>query len=129
GAMDDAGGSVAAWEAVRLMLRLNLRPRRTVRVVLWTNEENGLRGANAYRDAHRGEIDRHVLAIESDGGVFAPRGFGFGGTDAGYAAARKIGPLLASIGADSIVRGGGGADIGPLMQLGVPGMGLLVDDT
>lgn len=128
GAMDDAGGSVAAWEAVRLMKRLNLRPRRTVRVVLWTNEENGLRGANAYRDAHRAEIDKHVLAIESDGGVFAPRGFGFGGTEAGYAAARPIGALLESIGAGAVEEGGGGADIGPLMALGVPGMGLLVDD-
>ncbi|HEU4455512.1 MAG TPA: M20/M25/M40 family metallo-hydrolase [Longimicrobium sp.] len=129
GAMDDAGGSVAAWEAVRLMKRLNLRPRRTVRVVLWTNEENGLRGANAYRDAHRAEIDKHVLAIESDGGVFAPRGFGFGGTEAGYAAVRPIGALLESIGAGAVEQGGGGADIGPLMALGVPGMGLLVDDT
>nr|MBA2514746.1 M20/M25/M40 family metallo-hydrolase [Solirubrobacterales bacterium] len=56
GAMDDAGGSVAAWEAVRLMKKLGLRPRRTVRVVLWTNEENGLRGATAYRDAHVNEL-------------------------------------------------------------------------
>ncbi|MHB1170573.1 MAG: M20/M25/M40 family metallo-hydrolase, partial [Longimicrobiales bacterium] len=63
GAMDDAGGVVAAWEAVRLMKELGLRPRRTVRVVGWTNEENGLRGANAYRDAHRDELDDHVLAI------------------------------------------------------------------
>ncbi|HYJ79346.1 MAG TPA: M20/M25/M40 family metallo-hydrolase, partial [Longimicrobiaceae bacterium] len=122
-------GSVAAWEAVRLLLRLGLRPRRTVRVVLWTNEENGLRGANAYRDAHRGEIDRHVLAIESDAGVFAPRGFGFAGSDAGYAVARQIGALLEGIGAGTIERGGGGADIGPLMALGVPGMGLNVDGT
>jgi len=129
GAMDDAGGSVAAWEAVRLMKRLNLRPRRTVRVVLWTNEENGLRGANAYRDAHRAEIDKHVLAIESDGGVFAPRGFGFGGTPAGFAAARPIGALLESIGAGAVTEGGGGADIGPLMALGVPGMELKVDDS
>jgi carboxypeptidase Q len=127
GAMDDAGGSVAAWEAVRLMKRLNLRPRRTVRVVLWTNEENGLRGGNAYRDAHRAEVDRHVLAIESDAGVFAPRGFGFTGSDAAYAVVREIGRLLEGIGAGTIDRGGGGADIGPLMQLGVPGAGLEVD--
>ncbi|HEX2077190.1 MAG TPA: M28 family metallopeptidase [Longimicrobium sp.] len=127
GAMDDAGGCVAAWEAVRLMHRLGLRPRRTVRVVLWTNEENGLRGANAYRDAHRDELPNHVLAIESDAGVFAPRGFGFSGTDAAYEIVRQIGGLLAPIGADSIGRPGGGADIGPIMQLGVPGMGLEVE--
>jgi carboxypeptidase Q len=127
GAMDDAGGSVAAWEAVRLMKRLGLRPRRTVRVVLWTNEENGLRGANAYRDAHRAELDGHVLAIESDAGVFRPTGFGFGGSDSAFAIVREIGRLLAPIGADTITRPGGGADIGPLMALGVPGMGLQVD--
>jgi carboxypeptidase Q len=127
--MDDAGGSVAAWEAVRLMKALGLRPRRTVRVVLWTNEENGLRGANAYRDAHRDELDRHVLAIESDAGVFRPTGFGFTGSDSAFAIVRQIGSLLAPIGADTITQPGGGADIGPIMQLGVPGMGLAVDGT
>ena len=129
GAMDDAGGSVAAWEAVRLMKKLGLRPRRTVRVVLWTNEENGLRGANAYRDAHRAELDGHVLAIESDAGVFRPTGFGFTGSDSAFAIVREIGSLLAPIGADTITRPGGGADIGPIMALGVPGMGLAVDGT
>ena len=70
GAMDDAGGCVAAWQAVKLMKDLGLRPRRTVRVVMWTNEENGLRGGNAYRDAHQDELKNHVLAMESDSGVF-----------------------------------------------------------
>ncbi|HEU0013006.1 MAG TPA: M28 family metallopeptidase [Longimicrobium sp.] len=129
GAMDDAGGCVVAWEAVRLMKALGLRPRRTVRVVMWTNEENGLRGANAYRDAHRAEVENHVLAIESDAGVFAPRGFGFTGSDAAFEMVRGIGALLAPIGADAVTRGGGGADIGPIMALGVPGMGLQVDGT
>jgi carboxypeptidase Q len=129
GAMDDAGGSVAAWEAVRLMKQLGLRPRRTVRVVLWTNEENGLRGANAYRDQHRAEIPDHVLAIESDAGVFDPKGFGFTGTDSAFARVREIGSLLERIGAGEVTRGGGGADIGPLMALGVPGAGLRVDET
>jgi carboxypeptidase Q len=129
GAMDDAGGSVATWEAVRLLQRLGLRPRRTLRVVLWTNEENGLRGGLAYRDAHLAQLDRHVLAIESDAGVFAPRGFGFSGSDSAYRVVRWVGSLLRSIGADSVSRGGGGADIGPLMQRGVPGMGLDVDRT
>ena len=127
GAMDDGGGSVAAWEAVRLLAQLGLRPRRTVRVVLWTNEENGLRGGNAYRDQHRDEVDDHVLAIESDSGVFSPTGFGFGGSDAAYEMVSAMGRFLEPIGAGTISRGGGGADIGPLMQLGVPGMGLQVD--
>ena len=129
GAMDDGGGSVVAWEALRLLARLGLRPRRTLRVVLWTNEENGLAGGNAYRDAHQNELDRHVLAIESDAGVFAPRGFGFTGSDSAYRVMRWVGSLLKSVGSDSIARGGGGADIGPLMQRGVPGAGLVVDGT
>jgi carboxypeptidase Q len=129
GAMDDGGGSVAAWEAVRLMQRLGMRPRRTVRVVLWTNEENGLRGGNGYRDAHADALDRHVLAIESDGGVFKPSGFGFTGSDSAYAIVRQVGALLDRVEAGTITRGGGGADIGPIMQRGVPGMGLQVDGT
>ena len=127
GAMDDGGGCVVAWEAVNLLRRLGLRPRRTVRVVMWTNEENGLRGGPAYRDAHRHELDRHVLAIESDGGVFRPRGFGFTGSDEAFAIVQQIGQLLERIEAGTVTRGGGGADIGPIMREGVPGMGLRVD--
>jgi carboxypeptidase Q len=129
GAMDDGGGVVAAWEAVRLMHKLGLRPRRTVRAIGWTNEENGLRGGNGYRDAHRNELDKHVLAIESDAGVFKPLGFGFTGSDSAFAIMQQVGRLLERIGAGQITRGGGGADIGPIMQHGVPGMGLTVDGT
>ena len=129
GAMDDAGGVVAAWEAVRLIQKLGLKPKRTIRVVGWTNEENGLRGGNAYRDRHRREIDKHVAAIESDAGVFKPLGFGFTGSDSAFAIVQQIGRLLERIGAGQITRGGGGADIGPIMQLGVPGLGLNVDGT
>jgi len=127
GAMDDGGGCVAAWEVVNLLKRLGLRPRRTVRVVMWTNEENGLRGGREYRDAHRSEIDGIVLAIESDAGVFKPSGFGFGGSDSAYAIVAEVGKLLERIEAGSITRPGGGADIGPLMRAGVPGMGLRVE--
>lgn len=129
GAMDDGGGVVAAWEAVRLMKALGLRPRRTVRVVGWTNEENGLRGGNAYRDQHRAALGKHVLAIESDGGVFKPLGFGFTGSDSARAIVRQVATLLDRIGAGRIGAQGGGADIGPVMREGVPGMGLEVDGT
>jgi carboxypeptidase Q len=129
GAMDDAGGVVIAWEAVRLMHKLGLRPRRTVRVVGWTNEENGGQGGQGYRDAHRAELDKHVLAIESDGGVFKPVGFGFTGSDSARATLRQIVGLLRPIGADSLLPQGGGADIGPIMALGVPGMAHVVDGT
>jgi carboxypeptidase Q len=127
GAMDDGGGVVVAWEALRLLKRLGLTPRRTIRVVGWTNEENGIRGGQAYRDTHRAELDKHILAIESDGGVFKPQGFGFTGSDAAFEIVKEIGTLLGPIGAGSITRGGGGADIGPIMARGVPGMGLIVD--
>jgi carboxypeptidase Q len=127
GAMDDAGGVVAAWEAVRLMKQLGLRPRRTIRVVGWTNEENGTRGGRAYRDTHAAEVAKHQFAIESDNGVFRPYGIAVVGTDSAMSMLRRIGPLLARIGADSVVKGDGEADIGPLLAAGVPGAGLYVD--
>ncbi|HEX2718390.1 MAG TPA: M20/M25/M40 family metallo-hydrolase, partial [Gemmatimonadaceae bacterium] len=114
GAMDDGGGVVAAWEAVRLIKALGLRPRRTLRVVGWTNEENGLAGGNAYRDAHRAEVDKHVLAIESDNGVFKPRGVGFTGSDSARAIVRQVARLLERIEAGGVAAAGGGADIGPI---------------
>ena len=104
-------------------------PRRTIRVVGWTNEENGLRGGLAYRDAHAAELDKHVVAIESDGGVFRPSGFGFTGSDAARTILRDVIALLKPIGADTLLAQGGGADIGPIMQRGVPGMRHVVDGT
>lgn len=127
GVMDDAGGCFAAWEALRLMKKLNLQPRRTVRLVMWTNEENGLRGGRKYRSLIGEKIENHIMAIESDEGVFKPKGFGFNGSDSAYALVKKVGELLQPIGAGAISRGGGGADISPLMQDGVPGLGLDVD--
>ncbi len=121
GALDDGGGCLAAWEAVRLLKQLGLRPRRTLRVVLWTNEENGLRGAKGYRDAHRAELDRHVLAIESDNGAFPPEGFGFTGSERGLAVLRAIGTLTGTrLEAGKISLGGQDADVGPLLEEGVP---------
>ncbi len=130
GATDDGGGCVVSWEALRIMKKLNLRPRRTVRVVLWTNEENGGRGGLAYRDQHRAELARHVMMMESDSGVFRPLGFGFTGSDAARDTIKAIATLLAGIAADQISPGGGGADIGPSMQEAhVPGLSLEVDDS
>ena len=102
GAHDDGGGCIIAWEAVRLLKELGLRPRRTIRVVLYTNEENGLRGGNAYRDAHRAELPKHVLAIESDSGTYRPEGFGLAATAPPQARAnmQEIAKLLSGIRAD-----------------------------
>jgi carboxypeptidase Q len=129
GAMDDGGGCVAAWEAVRLIKALGLRPKRTVRVALWTNEENGLRGGTAYRDTHLAALGDHLLAIESDGGVFRPSGMGFTGSDEAFEILQAIGTLLEPIGAGTMTRGGGGADIGPIMGEGVPGASPNVDES
>jgi len=127
GAMDDGGGVVVAWEAIRLMKKLGLRPRRTIRAVGWTAEENGGPGGPTYAEDHADEY--HVLAMESDGGVFKPSGFGFTGSDVAFDIVTEIATLLDRIGSGTITRGGGGADIGPLMATGVPGMGLSVDGT
>jgi carboxypeptidase Q len=131
GSTDDGGGCVVTWEALRLMKRLNLRPKRTVRVVLWTNEENGLRGGLAYLEKYKPQIDNHVLMLESDGGVMSPRGFGFSGSDTARSTVMQIASLLREIRVDRIGPSGGGADIGriPAMSLDDDGNYFLVHHT
>ncbi len=125
GAQDDGSGVMAALEAVALVKKLGLRPRRTLRVVLFTNEENGLAGGRAYRDMLGDKVKQHVAAIEMDGGAERPLGFGLAGGDARQLALlRQVGRLLEGIGAGQMTIGGGGADIGPIMREGVPGIGL-----
>jgi carboxypeptidase Q len=131
GAQDDGGGIIATWEAVRLLKKLGLRPRRTIRVVLFTNEENGARGGAGYAEAHRSELAHHVLAIESDSGVFRPTGFGLSekATPQSRADFTEIAKLLAGLRADHINPDGEGTDISPMMQAGVTGASLDVDGT
>lgn len=128
GSTDDGGGCVVTWEALRLMKTLNLRPRRTVRVVLWVNEENGGRGGLAYRDRYAKDLANHVMMMESDSGVFRPTGFGFTGSDVARAKIKDIATLLRAVQADRIGAAGGGADIGPSVEAGkMPSMSLEVD--
>ncbi len=130
GASDDAVGCIVTWEAARLMKKLGIQPRRTVRVVLFTNEENGLRGGTAYRDAHASEAADHVLAIESDSGVFAPARLAFTGPESARLIIADIATLLAGIDMHGVSPGGGGADIGPIAELGkVPMMAYAGDAT
>jgi hypothetical protein len=128
GANDDGGGCCQALEALRLLRALELKPRRTIRCVLFMNEENGGRGAAAYRDSVADALDRHVLAIESDGGVGTPRGFGAKCTPEGLATLRAIAALMEPAGCGELREGGGGADIDPLNEAGrVPVMSLRAD--
>ncbi len=124
GAMDDAGGCFISWRALHMMRELGLKPKRTIRVCFWTNEENGLRGGTAYAKQTAGET--HVLAIESDAGVFAPTGFSCSDTLVVRKRVEDIATLLAPVQAGHIETGDGGADIGPLHALGVPVMELNV---
>jgi carboxypeptidase Q len=133
GAQDDGGGCIVSLEALRLIHRLGLRPRRTLRCVFFTNEENGTRGGITY-DSLASPRERHVAALESDGGVERPLGFGVEvhrpGTDStdaestrrAVARLRELAPLFAGLGATDVGANGGGADIEPLMKRGVPGL-------
>ena len=128
GASDDAVGCVITWEALRIMKQLGLRPRRTVRVVLWTNEEHGLAGASAYAEKYSSSAANHVLALEADSGVFAPASIGFTGSLAARLVMAQMGTLLTPLGLQDIGAGGGGADIGPIVQAGnVPALAYLGD--
>ena len=130
GASDDGVGCIVTWEALRLMKKLGLQPRRTVRLGLFTNEENGLRGGNAYRDAYKTSAGDHVFALESDSGVFAPASMGFSGSDAARRRIADIAALLVPLGLPPIGPGGGGADISPISAAGnVPMMAYNGDST
>ena len=127
GAQDDGSGIIGALEAVHIIHKLGLRPRRTLRVVFWTNEENGGAGGEAYRAWAGDTVKNHVAAIEMDGGAEKPTGFGLsssGDLQTMLGRVREIGTLLDRLDAGSIQPGGGGADIGPIMVDGVPGLAL-----
>ncbi len=145
GAQDDGSGIMATLEAVSLIKKSGLKPKRTIRIVFWVNEENGDRGGEAYAKALSGKTGTHVAAIEMDGGAEKPVGFGYGSPGRRRATPnapqtgpelseaemhslellKDIGTLLKPVEADTIRPGGGGSDIEPLMMAGVPGLGEL----
>jgi hypothetical protein len=126
GSTDDGSGCVMAMEAARMLKELGLVPKRTIRVVLFTNEENGLRGGKAYYDAHKDE--KHAGAIESDSGSGAPWGIGIGNGPESAESFQKYTPLFEKFGAGHLVQGGGGADISFLVrEAGVLGMSIRPD--
>ena len=140
GAQDDGSGIMATLEAAALIQKLGLKPKRTIRVVFWVNEENGGRGGEAYAKWVGDQVKNHVAAIEMDEGAERPLGFGYGsfygragfglGTQRKLTAeqehsmqlCQEIGQLLAPIQATQVNPGGGGADIGPIVAKGVPSL-------
>jgi carboxypeptidase Q len=134
GAHDDGGGCVMAMEALNVLHKLALRPRRTIRVVLFTNEENGLAGGRGYLERHKDAMPLHAGAIEADNGTFTLRGFSLSLDDEskrplGLYQISQIVKLLQPLGRCDGELGGSGADIGPMGKHGVPLLGQRVDMT
>jgi carboxypeptidase Q len=126
GAHDDGAGCAHSIEALRILKELGLKPKRTIRVVLFMNEEFGLNGGISYAHEDR-HGEKHIAAIETDGGGFIPRGFGVGADSLTFPKYSRWSYLLDPIDAGRITRGGGGADISELGKLGVTTIGLRVD--
>jgi carboxypeptidase Q len=128
GAIDDGAGVVMAMQAAQLLKQLNLRPKRTLRVIAWMNEENGLAGGRGYFEAHKSEIANHFAAIEADLGAGHPLGFSTSGKPEVLTLLQPLSVILQSQGA-GVARAGGdtGSDIGPLSAAGVPTFGPIQD--
>lgn len=116
GAHDDGAGVVQTMEVLRVLKALHYQPKRTIRFVLFANEENGTRGGNKYADEAALKNEKHILAIETDAGGFTPRGFSFASSDAQFEKVKHWERLLAPYGAGSFEKGGGGTDIEPLAR-------------
>jgi carboxypeptidase Q len=128
GAIDDAAGVAVAMQAANLCKQLGLRPKRTLRVIAWMNEENGTRGANAYAAEYKADLANHVGAIESDSGAGHPIGFKGTVKPSTVEALRPLAKILAAIGADVLQNSEDyEADIEPMASSGVPLFGLLQD--
>jgi hypothetical protein len=127
GAHDDGAGCAIVMEAMRLLKKHDLIPRRTIRAVLFTNEENGLRGGRDYAERYADEMPKHVAAIESDLGGGAPIGFGVTAGEGGVEIVREIARHLSVIGADQVFPRGGSADISRMKKYGVPQIAQLPD--
>jgi carboxypeptidase Q len=126
GAQDDASGSFATYEAVRLLKSIGIKPKRTLRSVFWVNEENGQHGGKDYAEKHASE--KHVLMFEFDSGVFPPSTIGFTGPDSLFNYMKSNEGLLNVVDSITVKKGGGGVDISPMMNKGVPGMSLGTKD-
>ena len=121
GAIDDGAGVAVSMEAANLVKQLGARPKRTIRVIAWMNEENGLRGAKTYAQDHKAEMGNHFAAIETDGGAGHPLGLNFKGKPELHAILEPIAKILERSGAGLLsLVDHTGADIGPMEEFGVP---------
>ncbi len=128
GAHDDGAGCMHALGALKLIIDQGVRPRRTLRAVMWINEENGTRGGIKYAELAVARQEKHLVAIESDAGGYTPRGFGVTATEAQRQKLEGWLPLFPANTISYMKRGGGGVDIGPLHRAdGTPMIGLSVD--
>uniref|UniRef100_H2LIR4 Carboxypeptidase Q n=1 Tax=Oryzias latipes TaxID=8090 RepID=H2LIR4_ORYLA len=129
GAMDDGGGAMISWEALSLIKDLGLHPRRTLRTILWTAEEQGGVGAQQYFSLHKGNMSNFDLVMESDLGTFTPVALQFTGSDAARKVMEEVVKLLAPINVTKLEDNGEGTDISPWMKVGVPGASLHTADS
>ncbi len=133
GAHDDGAGCAMAMQAVALLKRLGIQPRRTIRVVLWTNEENGLAGAKAYAQVHAEELAQHVAALEADSGAFQPEALTVEIEDAEHQAkaALQLAQLVKLLPQMrlTIRQNGSGADVAALKSANVPLVGLVMESS
>jgi carboxypeptidase Q len=127
GAHDDGTGCVQSIEVLRILKIMGYKPKRTIRAVMFMNEENGLRGGLQYAEVALKHKENHIAAIESDRGGFTPRGFTISADDAARKKLQSWKPLLEPYGLSDWGQEGGGADIGPLAQQGVALIGYLPD--
>jgi carboxypeptidase Q len=127
GAHDDGAGCVQSIEVIRAMKAAGIKPKRTIRAVMFMNEENGLRGGLKYAEIAKTENKKFIFALESDAGGFTPRGFGVSATVEQKDKIFSWQPLFVPYGAGEFTVGGGGADIGPLRPLGTAMAGLNPD--
>ncbi len=127
GSHDDGAGCVQSMEVLRLLKRSGYTPKRTIRVVLFMNEENGLRGGNEYADKAKMNNENHIFALESDSGGFTPRGFSFDSSDADLKRVQSWAPLFEPYLIHLFEKGYSGADIAPLKKTGIVLAGLLPD--
>ncbi len=114
GSHDDGAGVVQSMEVLRLLKEIGIKPKRSIRVVLFMNEENGLRGGNKYAEEAKQKGENHVFALESDAGGFTPRGFSFDCTDAAFNQVLSWQHLFKPYLIHFFEKGGSGADVGPL---------------